>query len=227
MVKMRSFTPSLKCPEPDEYQRLRLSYALSKEGFFDQAISQLLTVLPQKPKSIYVHLALGNLYLLQKRYQEALFHFRQLNQLDPLMALGPVKIGNTYLKQGQIHKALEQFYLALNLDPKSTSAYIGLGQTCMSQSQFEEATAYFHKALNLDPESVLVYILLANICQKQKNLEQAAHQVQIALKIQPRLLLGHTTLGGFIWSKRTMRHPKRLFKQPWISILCPSTPRWG
>lgn len=211
---MRFFIPTIQqvnyC---QEYERLRLSYSLSKEGYFDEAVSELSTVLGQNPKSIYVHLALGNIYILQKRYSDALTHFHILNELDPLAPLGSTKLGTTYLKQGQIDQALNCLNWAVSLDQKAVSARTGLGQAYMAKHWFEQAILCFHQALNLDSESILAYILLSDVYERQKNLEMAIFYVEQALQMKPRLLLGHIKMGWILLTKKYYQASQEAFQR--------------
>jgi len=97
---MAKFIPRVKKLGTGEDEKLKLSYALSKEGRFDEALIELEAVVQTSPKSIYAYLALGNIYLLQRRYDEALIQFQTITKLDPLLYEGPLKTATVHLRIG-------------------------------------------------------------------------------------------------------------------------------
>lgn len=214
---MSSFKPKLKKLGTDNYEQLQLSYALSQQGRFDEALLELLAVLQREDSLphtmlVYLHLALGNIYWLQKRYNEALSHFYVLSKLDPLIALGHVKIGNSFLSMGQFDKALEEFQLAWNLDPKSVSVHLGLGQISMKSFEYDRAISYFHRALELDSDAVFAYVLLAEIYRKQGDSQGAVNALKAALKIKPRMLLGYVRLGHVYLAEKEYQLAEQSFR---------------
>jgi tetratricopeptide (TPR) repeat protein len=131
----------------------------------------------------------------QKRYDEALIHFRTVMRLDPLMPQAPLAAGRVHLRQGRFEQAIEEFQTALSIDPTLPQPYRGIGQVLIKQQKYDEAIQQLRQAQRLDPQLISVRLQIAQIYQRQGKLAEALSEVQSALNIAPKEWRTYQALG--------------------------------
>lgn len=207
------FQPSLKEIGCGRYERLSFSYALSKVMRFDEALRELASVIQDYPKALYPRIAVANIFLLQKRYQDAIYHCNEIMQLDPLMAQGPLRAAGGYASIGTFSKAEKHLQSAINLAPQLASVWLGAGQLNFAQQREEEAIECFCRTLKIDDQSIVAYLMLAEVYEKQRNLAEAVAYLGQVIALKPRFLLGHSRLGRVYVKQRKYTLAKRSFYQ--------------
>jgi tetratricopeptide (TPR) repeat protein len=78
---------------------------------------------------------LGNLYLSQAKFKEALFAFNQAINGDPSNAAAYLGRGNVYLYDRKYELAIEDFDRAVFINARLSKAYFGLGQCYLKLGQ--------------------------------------------------------------------------------------------
>ena len=201
----------------DEFNKLQLSYNLSVQGRFDEALLELLDVFQYQDRLshqtlVYINLALGNIYYLQQRYDEAVEHYEELCRLDSLNTMGYVNMGNCFLNMRKFNESLAQFKIAFDIEPEFVPVHMGLGRVFMKRCRYDTAITYFNKVLSLDPEEVAAHILLAQIYREQAKFRHSLEHLEAALKIKPKMLLGYIWLGHIYLALKELALAEQAFK---------------
>ena len=86
---------------------------------------------------------LGQKYLTEGNYEEAILAFTAAIEIDPKNALAYVGRGDAYLGRGSdeegLTAAFADFETALSLDDTNAGAYLGLAEVYIARDQFDEA----------------------------------------------------------------------------------------
>jgi len=185
-----------------EHLRAQLYYgrALALAGQTERAEKQFQTVLRLDPRQAGAHYDLGQLYLQQKRYQEALSSFQNAVERDS--TLSQAQLGMALASEGLKDEAnavshFEQ-YLAAHPDDLETRFHLArlyLGQGRDQQAYEGLQTVYQHA-----PETPGLAAALGDVCALLKKLpesEKFYRQALLAAPTDPELhrALGQTLLA--------------------------------
>ena len=106
------------------------------------------------PKSGGLHIILANLYLGDKKTDEALALYTKAQELDPNnpqpYAMSALILG----RQGKTDQAIAEYKDLLAKQPKAIGAYMGLGSIYDQTGKSELARDAYKKALDINPEFV-------------------------------------------------------------------------
>jgi hypothetical protein len=104
-------------------------------------------VAEKNPRSAAVQNNLGNAYLRQKRFDEAIDRYRIALRISPDDPLAHVNLGMALERQGHDRQAIEEYRLAVAYDPSGWPAYYQLALTYARLERFEEAIGAAERAI--------------------------------------------------------------------------------
>ena len=116
------------------------------------------------PNNPYIHYHLGNLYWVQKRWNESEYHFRKTLDYLPDFTDAWVGLGNALQDKGQQDEARRCYVNALDLEPASALARYNLGALDLRQNRLVEALEGFNLAINQQPDFVNAHWHKAFVC---------------------------------------------------------------
>jgi tetratricopeptide (TPR) repeat protein len=146
---------------------------------------------------------LGNFYLNQGNYDEALKYFNKSLALNADYHLAWNSLGVTSMMKGDVEGALKAFQQCLTIAPMFTEARNNLGTLYQETGQLDKAEAEYVKAaqdLNYERREN-PHFNLARLYVLQNRLEEAFEYVQKAIQINPRFAMAFN-LRGQIFEKR-------------------------
>jgi tetratricopeptide (TPR) repeat protein len=97
------------------------------------------------------HFEIAELYFSYNRFDEALFEYNKVVNLDPENLDARIKIAKTFAKKGFISKAIEELRMLKNENPNFAPARIALGVIHYGNGNVLEAQAEWEKVLLKDP----------------------------------------------------------------------------
>ncbi|MCK5594683.1 tetratricopeptide repeat protein [bacterium] len=113
-------------------------------------------ILRFRPNEPRVHNNLGNAYATERKYDDALAHFKKAVEIAPAYSTAFFNMGTVYLEKQQFYTAATQFQKALTLNPSYTKArlylaetYNRLGLTYYKQKNYQKARESWIKALKI------------------------------------------------------------------------------
>ncbi len=180
---------------------LRLS-ALDGRNAVGQAEQLFRDAARMNPGELRYRTARGDALMIQKRYDEALKHYRQaLDETShPVLY---AQMGQATLALGKYEEAIEFFetYLGSSDRSRHLSALLGLGHAYYRLKAYPQALMQYQKAVKLDGRCVRAHVSLANVlCSQQKYLA-AAHAYDAALHLDSTDQRAH--LGRAVTAFRT------------------------
>ena len=123
--------------------------------------------------------------------EEALEHFNQAIQLDPINAKAFSNRASIYLAQAKLDMALADLRQAVAIDPDLSEAYINRGSVFAMQGRLSEAIEEYNHGLNLDPGLWLGYFGRGSLYQQMGNAPQALDNFTRAAQLNPEHPLCH------------------------------------
>lgn len=146
-----------------------LANALERNHVYDEAAYYYNETLRLKPRNAdEVHFNLGNVFIAQRKFNEAVKHFREAVSLSPQTAVMRLNLAYALALQGREREAVQELQELLRQHPEEPRAHNNLGALLMNQGKFKEAAFYFSEALRLKP----------NYKQARMNLEVALRNLQ-------------------------------------------------
>jgi|GEM_PF-934201 len=160
------------------------------------------------PQEVEAHNKLGNAFLEQMQWGDAISVSREALQLDANSAeahynLGRGLRGKAYLirqyKKDESwslgESAIAALRKAIQLNPKYSEAYFQLGWVFEDRKQFDQAFSYYRQALQLNPKHSEAYRKLGYALREQGKLEQAIAVFRQATHSNPQSSDTYSNLG--------------------------------
>ena len=170
--------------------RFNLAGALLSEKKFDEAISILTRLAPERPNDIRIFGLLGSAYESANQMPQALDAYKKEVQANPQEADAYLDYSRLLMDLARYREA-EQFIAAgLHVVREPYPLYMRLGSVQMISSKYDQAREFFQKAIDEHPEISVGYVALAQLCFKTGQNEQAATLLADARhKLKPDFLL--------------------------------------
>ncbi len=155
-----------------------------------------------KPLTITDFLDRGNIYLVNKSYEEAFNEFREALRLNPDDPATYTYFGMFYEQTGQNDKALEAYNQTLKLDPLDFNTHIRTGLLLHSLQRFDEAEEHYRKALSIDPCNAQAWGNIGLICISTSRFGEADEAYRKAIEIEPGNATYHVCLGNVFYARQ-------------------------
>ncbi|WP_321413103.1 tetratricopeptide repeat protein [uncultured Desulfobacter sp.] len=136
----------------------------------EENLKQLVSLDPYNIGSIA---GLGDFYLAQNRYDEAMDQYRLIQQNKKGEALGHLKMAEALSRTDQVDLAIEELKAGAEKTKDSSVFITSLGKLYLRQGQKEEAVEKFKEALAMDPDNKLAWLTLAGIYERDLEYEKA------------------------------------------------------
>jgi tetratricopeptide (TPR) repeat protein len=142
----------------------------------------------QAPKDPRVHVALGNLYVLEHKPDQAQLEFMKVIELSPSNPAAHVALGNLYLDQQQPSLAEEQYRAACALTPAIASYRLQLGEALRRENKLPQAEGEIRTAIGLEPQNAQAHLALANLLKSEIGREaEAQAEMDRVRALDPKL----------------------------------------
>jgi adenylate cyclase len=140
----------------------------------------------------YIHSALANLYVMQRRYDEAIASAERALALGPGAARSQSSMGMALNFSCRFSEAIPFFHEAIRLDPYPPSPLFRLlGSSYSGVGRHEEALNAFGKALELNPNDIFTHLSLAATYVELGRDEEARAEVKEVLRLHPKFSLDY------------------------------------
>ncbi len=159
----------------------------------DAAFDALNQGLANHPKSLEIILALGDIYLVTGKSEEAEAQYLKALEIDPDNEGLSLKLSRYYQFLRKWEKAEEILQQNVKKHPQSESAQIQLGDYYVYLGQREKASTHFQQALELKPDSEVAQEKVISYYLDSGKIEQAEPMIQAILDKDKKNLLGRVT----------------------------------
>ena len=147
---------------------------------------------PKKPAVALTPEMRGDIFMAEKRFQEAAEVYRE-NSAGSAVMLN--KTGIAYHQMLQLNVAEKYYRLALRSDAKYAEAVNNIGTIYYAKKSYRRAVNQYKKALRMNPESASVWSNLGTGYFARKDYEHAAEAWRTALKLNPEVFESRSTQG--------------------------------
>jgi tetratricopeptide (TPR) repeat protein len=191
--------------------RLALAEALLDANLLDEAAAELAQVVALRPADATAHRLQGDIYLRQRRHEEAAAAYRRSLELDPAQVEAYISLRNNLGPRGGTPEELvELLQAAVRANPNEISLLLDLGDQLQRVGDAEEAAAAYRLALmkleefdvsaRLRPRALsltraFVYARLAGLHEDLGQLHQAMNFYQAAVSAAPDAEWAQVLLG--------------------------------
>ncbi len=173
--------------------KLRQARTLVARGNNAGAIEELQKSISFAGYYLEQRILLGNLYLLNQQFQQAIDVLKPAAELSPFWPQIQNNIGVAYLQRarhqndpGSLMDAYLAFSKAVKLDPEFQRAWLNLGGTLDLQGRNKEAQEAYRQALELAPDDVVASSKLAQALMADNQPEAAQKVLESALVQNPK-----------------------------------------
>lgn len=128
---------------------------------------------------------LGKLYVLQKKYREAIETYKFLTKHYPDNAGYFSKLGQAYHNQKLYEQAVEAYEKSIELEPRNAKRYVNLGLVLEAENHLEEAILNYRKAADLESNNPQFLMVLAEALSKKGEKEEAELLLEKILILEP------------------------------------------
>ncbi|HVF49595.1 MAG TPA: tetratricopeptide repeat protein [Pyrinomonadaceae bacterium] len=150
------------------------------------------------------HLRQGEVFLKEKKFQEASIEFRNVIQIDNRSAQAYWGLAQAYEGLQRTSEAFDALQRAVALDPNNLDARIKLGNYYLivynagKKSEFlTEAERLAGEILEKDKNHIEGHILLANVLSLRGDNKRALEELNLAISLNPQRLESYLSLARF------------------------------
>jgi tetratricopeptide (TPR) repeat protein len=154
------------------------------------------------PTFAIAHNNLGNALSAERKFEEAISHFKTAIRLNPNRAGVHANLGNALSAERKFEEAISHFKTAIKLKPDFAGAYTNLGNVLSAERKFEEAIPHYKTAIKLRPDYAEVHYNLGKALLAMRETEEAITHYRFAIKLEPDHVLAHNNLGNALSAER-------------------------
>ena len=164
---------------------------------------------PEKAKA--EHVARGEAYLKELKFQEASLEFRNAIQLDDQFAAAHWGLALSFEGLERFPEMLDELRKTVSLDKENLDARVKLGNYYLTGNRGRadivgEAEQLAKQVLNKDPNHIEGHILLGGVLFAQNQYEKAFDELKHAIDLNPKRVESYLSLARFyLYTKETVK----------------------
>lgn len=180
-----------------------------RSRFFNPAFLSLLLVAllalagctnPEKAKA--EHLARGDAFLKDSKFQEATIEYRNALQIDDRLAAAHWGLAQAYEGLSRYQESFEALRKTIELDPNNLEARLKLGNYYIAGSKnrpelIAEAERLAKEILQKDSNHIEGHILMGSVLFAQGQKEKAFAELNLAVSLDPKRVESYLSLARF------------------------------
>src|ERR1051326_4139871 len=175
---------------------------------------------PEKAKA--EHVAKGEAYLKDSKFQEASLEFRNAIQIDDKFAAGHWGLARAFEGLERFPEMIDELRKTISLDKDNLDARIKLGNYYLAGSRnradiIAEADRLAKEVLAKDDKSIEGHILMGSVLFAQQQKDKAFEELNKALAIDPTRVESYLSMARFHVAAREPEKAEELYKRA-ISI---------
>jgi tetratricopeptide (TPR) repeat protein len=174
-------------------------------GFLNASDTGLTSPAPKKPAVVLTPEMRGDIFMAEKRFQEAAEMYREHSKGSAVMLN---KTGIAYHQMLQLNLAERYYRLALRADPKYSEAVNNLGTIYYAKKSYRRAISQYKKALRMNPEAASVWSNVAMAYFSRNDEVHAQQAFQTALKLDPNVFETRSTQGVLLQERSVAERGK-------------------
>mgnify|MGYP001176840736 CR=1 FL=1 len=211
--RIKSFHPAghaQSAPPASFMNELSASFQAGRLDQFEQKANEAIRRWPDSPVGWK---ALGNLFLMQGRYPDALEAYAATIARAPGDAQAHLNLGSAYLQLGRFEEAQSSCRQALAIKPDYIQAHTNLGIALMELGRPEEAAASHRQALALSPDYAEAHNNLGNALKQLERFEEAEASYRQAVALRPDFAEAQSNLGLCLFRLRRIEEAEGSYRK--------------
>lgn len=175
---------------------------------------------PEKAKA--EHIAKGEAYLKDSKFQEATLEFRNAIQIDDKLPAAHWGLARAFEGLERFPEMLDELRKTITLDKDNLDARLKLGNYYLAGSRnradiIAEAERLAKEVLDKDPKNIEGHILMGSVFFSQQQKDKAFEELNKAVQLDPNRVESYLSLAKFHIVAREPEKAEALFKRA-ISI---------
>ncbi|HKE58530.1 MAG TPA: tetratricopeptide repeat protein [Pyrinomonadaceae bacterium] len=175
---------------------------------------------PEKAKA--EHLAKGDAYLKDSKFQEASLEYRNAIQIDGKLAAAHWGLARAYEGLQRFPEMIDELKKTVDLDGNNLEARIKLGNYYLAAGKgkpeiIAEADRLAKEILQKDPNNIEGHILMGSVLFAQEQKDKAVAELNRAIELDPKRIESYLSLARFYIVTQELAKAEELFKKA-ISI---------
>jgi tetratricopeptide (TPR) repeat protein len=166
------------------------------------------------------HVARGEAFLKERRWQEASIEFRNAIQIDPNLAAAHWGLAQAYEQLGRSSEYIEELRAAVKLDPANVPARLRLANGYLAYYAREKNAEALAEAERLagevaarDANNPDGRILMANVVFLKGDAAKAEQMIKEAVALDPRRVESHMGLARFYLQTNRPQEAERVYRE--------------
>jgi tetratricopeptide (TPR) repeat protein len=203
----------LRKTSPKDFRGLAgITETLAAQNRMGDAIKEVEAASAADPDRRDLKLAVGNLYVRAKRYDDAIRQFQGLLDRDPSSADLLFRLAEAERRKGDLNSAADTFRRCSQAAPNSTTCTLELGLILEATGRRDQAKPIYEQILKLNPDEAVALNNLAFIkAEEGGDLDQALSMAQRARQKLPGSNDVADTLGWIYIKKNLSEQAVRVF----------------
>lgn len=171
---------------------------------------------PEKAKA--QHLAQGETYLKDSKFQEATLEFRNAIQIDNNSAPAHWGLARAYEGLERYPEMLDALRTTVAKDPNNLDARVKLGNYYLAGSRgrtdvIGEAERLAKEVLEKDPKNIEGHILMGSVLFQQNQKDKAFEELNHAVQLDPNRVESYLSLAKFQLANKAPEKAEELYKK--------------
>lgn len=171
---------NLKNGNDDNFTLISLSMVYSELGMFEKAEDLLVKVINQNPESLNYKCQLAEIYISEKKYDDALKIVNEVINTDENYIKAYITGAKSALEKGDSDSAKVFAQNAIALDMNYPDGYYWLSKVRFNENDFEEAKECMKRAIMADADNAEYYAQMSKIYEAQEDFSSALDYMQEA-----------------------------------------------
>ena len=171
---------------------------------------------PEKAKA--QHVAQGEAYLKESKFQEASLEFRNAIQIDDNLAPAHWGLARAYEGLERFPEMLDELRKTINKDTNNLDARVKLGNYYLAGSRgradvIGEAERLAKEILEKDPKNIEGHILMGSVLFQQNQKDKAFEELNHAIQLDPNRVESYLSLAKFHMANNEPQKAEELYKK--------------
>jgi adenylate cyclase len=172
------------------YRRQWVSQQSPAAQTLEPAMAAIQRALALNDSFFWNHINLGNIYLYQQRYEQALAEMERAVAFGPTEAASYAYLAEVLSRVGRTEEALEAAAQALRLKPDLGDEYLaGVGAAYAVAGRYEEALVPLQRYLSRHPNFLPAHLTLAAVYSELGQVAEARAEAAEVLRLNPNFSL--------------------------------------
>ena len=171
---------------------------------------------PEKAKA--EHVAKGDAYLKDSKFQEATLEYRNAIQIDDKLAAAHWGLTRAFEGLERFPEMIDELRKTVTLDKENLDARIKLGNYYLAGSRqradiVAESERLAKEVLDKDPKNIEGHILMGSVLFAQQQKDKAFEEMNKALQLDPNRVESYLSMAKFHIAAREPEKAEELFKR--------------